>query len=80
MSTDTAPTTFPASAVAAQEIARHRAEGLWRVEESIHDDLRRGAETHPDRPAITCGTPTGSAPDSLTYSELLERVERVAAA
>lgn len=79
MSTDTAPTTFPASAVAAEEIARHRAEGLWRVEESIHDDLRRRAETHPDRPAITCWHADGSAPDSLTYSALLERVERVAA-
>ena len=57
---------------------RYRAEGRWRTDATILDDLRKHARTHPDRRAVVCRHVDGSAPEELTYAELAATVERLA--
>ncbi|MEU5882064.1 AMP-binding protein [Spirillospora sp. NPDC047279] len=58
---------------------RYRAEGLWRDEETLLDDLWRGARTHPGRRAVVVWHTDGRATETLTYAELTRVVERLAA-
>lgn len=68
------------TAIVSGEIAeRFRAEGVWRTDETILDDLAKGVHSHPDRVAISCWHADGSATDVLTYAQLAEKVERLAA-
>ncbi|MGA8112528.1 MAG: AMP-binding protein [Actinocatenispora sp.] len=61
---------------------RHYARGAWRRSETFTDDLKRLAREMPDRLALaTHFWKTSDGPDvTLTYAELAERVDRVAAA
>ncbi|WP_433324862.1 AMP-binding protein [Spirillospora sp. CA-294931] len=54
-----------------------RARGWWRAT-TVLDDLRDAARRHPDRPAIVEYRTAGGPPESLTYGELADRVERLA--
>ncbi|WP_436758945.1 AMP-binding protein [Streptosporangium sp. V21-05] len=53
-----------------------RAAGWWR-DETVLDDLRRSAASHPDKPALVCYR--DGVPETVTYSELAHRVDRLAA-
>lgn len=57
---------------------RYRAEGWWRREETLVDDLRNSARRFPDRRAIVVYHTDGRAPEEVTYAELERRVERIA--
>ncbi|MFH8617785.1 AMP-binding protein [Streptomyces sp. NPDC017979] len=52
-----------------------RRSGWWR-EETILDDLRRAVARQPDKPALVCYR--DGVPETLTYAELAERVDRIA--
>jgi cyclohexanecarboxylate-CoA ligase len=58
---------------------KYREEGLWRRDETLLDDLRRGAREHPDRRAIVVWHTDGRETEEVTYAELERRVERMAA-
>ncbi|GAA3412543.1 AMP-binding protein [Streptosporangium vulgare] len=53
-----------------------RSAGWWR-DETVLDDLRRSAASHPDKPALVCYR--GGVPETVTYAELAHRVDRLAA-
>ncbi|MGJ6960546.1 AMP-binding protein [Streptosporangium sp. G11] len=53
-----------------------RLAGQWR-DETILDDLRRSAASHPDKAALVCHR--DGVAETVTYSELAHRVDRLAA-
>jgi cyclohexanecarboxylate-CoA ligase len=57
----------------------YRRAGWWR-DGTILDDLRRAVREHPDKTALVCCYTDGRAADKLTYAQLAERVDQVAAA
>ena len=57
----------------------YRAEGFWRSDATIVDDLQRGIADHPDRIAVKCWFADGAGPVALSYAELGDRVRRIAA-
>ncbi|MBP2334914.1 cyclohexanecarboxylate-CoA ligase [Saccharothrix coeruleofusca] len=58
---------------------KYLAQGWWRADETLVDDLRRAAREHPDRTAVVVWHTDGRPKESLTYAELERRVERIAA-
>ncbi|GAA5061791.1 cyclohexanecarboxylate-CoA ligase [Thermocatellispora tengchongensis] len=58
---------------------RFKAEGFWRDRTAV-DDLRDAVARFPGRTAVVCWHADGREPDRLTYAELAERTERLAAA
>jgi cyclohexanecarboxylate-CoA ligase len=56
-----------------------RAAGRWR-EETFLDDLRAAARRHPNRAALICCHAGGRDPETVTYAELVDMVDRLAAA
>ena len=60
-----------------------RSRGWWR-DETFLDDLRTAVRRHPDRAALICrhadGNAAETAPETVTYAELSELVDRLAAA
>ncbi|MGM1058287.1 AMP-binding protein [Saccharothrix sp. Mg75] len=58
---------------------KYLAEGWWRAEETLVDDLRRAAREHPERRAVVVWHTDGRDKETLTYAELEARVERIAA-
>ncbi|WP_033333299.1 MULTISPECIES: AMP-binding protein [Streptomyces] len=58
---------------------RYRQEGWWR-DETILDDLRRAVEKHPGKTAVVTRYTDGRPAEALTYAELAQHVERLAAA
>ncbi|QFZ19061.1 AMP-binding protein [Saccharothrix syringae] len=55
------------------------AQGWWRAEETLVDDLRRAAREHPQRRAVVVWHTDGRTKETLTYAELERKVERIAA-
>ncbi|MEV0503171.1 AMP-binding protein [Streptomyces spectabilis] len=58
---------------------KFRAEGWWRSDATLLDDLRRHARAHPERKAVVCRHTDGRATETLTYAGLVAIVERLAA-
>ncbi|HEV2783352.1 MAG TPA: AMP-binding protein [Actinophytocola sp.] len=58
---------------------KYYAEGLWRRDATLLDDLRAAARRHPDRRAVVVYHVDGRDPESVTYAELERAVERIAA-
>jgi cyclohexanecarboxylate-CoA ligase len=59
--------------------ATFRAEGWWR-DETFLDDLRAAARRHPDRAALICWHADGGGTWTVTYADLVDLVDRLAAA
>jgi cyclohexanecarboxylate-CoA ligase len=56
-----------------------RAEGRWR-DETFLDDLRAAARRRPERAALICCHADGRGPETITYADLADLVDRLAAA
>lgn len=56
-----------------------RSQGWWR-DETFLDDMRAAVRRHPDRAALICRHADGRPPETVTYAELSEQVDRLAAA
>jgi cyclohexanecarboxylate-CoA ligase len=59
--------------------ADFRAAGWWR-DATFLDDLRGAVRRHPGRPALVCWHADGSATETVSYAELAQHVDRLAAA